>query len=273
MGNHAEGFYSVRLGQEELIVLLGILRASTIPGLGENPLGDMSEEMVKVALGAGERSLRARGLIAVDMGESKIKVDPLTLALIGTCVYPQYTISLTVLEKNGALDAAYYHGRDGFLVEHSFPEAGINGFRTAENSRQMEERLINRLKLNESPEPPGKPLRIPLSGMEEARELAAKGERGALERTIKKKGMKQDDARKVTSIFEDSNRSIFLLRVDYGSGQEETRGTGLALLEQDTGYWLMTGSEDNTEIFIMEPVSGEHAKASVREFITASGNR
>ncbi len=271
MEENKEGLFGIRLGQEELVVLLGVLRASTLPGLGEDPLGGVSEEQREAALGAAERSLRARGLIAVDAAESRVEVEPLTLALLGTCVYPRYTISFAALDKTGNIDAAYYHGRDDFLVEHSFPEPGICEFLTAAGKEAMHDRLMHRMGLAGGPAPAGKPFKVPLSGMEEARELAKAGKREEIIKVLAEKGMGREEAEMVTAIFESSTRSFFMVRADYGETPDETRGEGIALLEQDGGYWLMSGDADREDRFNVEPVSSKEAEARVREFISAVG--
>lgn len=267
-----EELFGVRLGHEELLVLLGVLRASTLPGLGEDPLEGLSDERREGALGAAERSLRARGLIAVDEAESRIEVEPLTLALLGTCVYPQYTVSVAMLDKAGGIDAAYYHGRDDFLVEHSFPEPGIYEFLTAAERADMGERFMRKLALANGPAPEGVSFQVPLAGMEEARELAKAGRREEIAKLLAQKGLGGEEAERAIAIFESATRSFFLVRADYGESPDETKGSGLALLEQEGGYWLLSGDDEHVERFTVTPVSGEEASKRLREFFAAGAS-
>ena len=54
---------SLTLTRDELLAFLAIMGASTINGLGDDPLAGLSEAEIETRLNSGEQSLLNRGLI------------------------------------------------------------------------------------------------------------------------------------------------------------------------------------------------------------------
>lgn len=271
MGDDEREYLSIRLGHEELVILLGILKASTLPGLEDDLLEGLSEEQKEASLATAERSLRARGIINFDEEDERIKVEPLTLALLGTCVYPQSTTSVMVLDKMGDIKAGYYHSRDDFLVEHSFRGDGIYQFTTAAGREDMEKRYFDLLGFEKRPVPEDKPFEAPISGMEEMREIVRKGERDKLAEILGEKGVNGEAAEKVVRLFEESRRSLMITRVDYGATEEDLNAEGMAFLDGSEGIWAISGDPENADIMMIEPVSLEKAKSRAGRLIARKG--
>jgi hypothetical protein len=267
MKEESEDLFGIRLGHEELAVLLGIMRAKTLPGLEEDLLEGLSREQQEAALSAAERSLRARGMIQVFLDEARIEVEPLTLALLGTCVYPQYTSSVMVLDKKGDIKQGYYHGRDNLLVEHSFPGPGIYDFVTAAERKIVEARFFDTLQLSEGSAPEGEPFELPVYGMEEARELVKMGKREELAALLSERGMNGGAAERAIGIFEEAAKSLLLTRVEYGESPDDIKSHGLAILEVEGSYWAMMSDTGRMDMIVVAPFSYEEARNRASEII------
>ena len=266
--NEAEDTYGVRFSHEELVVLLQMFRAETLPGLEDNPLRGLSDEQEVEALASGERSLRARGLITVLEDEQKVEVDPFTLSLVGTCVFPSVSFAAITLDKKGVLNPRYYHGSEFLLVEHSFPEEGVHELTTAPVKETLYDRIIEFLAFRESAAAEGDYLDIPVVVMEELRSLVGDGKKAEAAEALGGKDSAEETIREIIGIYETARRNCLIVRTDYGEHGETIGADGLAFLESDNGIWAISGKENHEDVMLVEPVSSEDAVGRVKEILT-----
>ena len=74
------------LSREELLLLLDLLQANTIPGLEVDPFGELNDAQRQLAIVWAGRALRARELAQLnEAGELMVHDDLLTA--VGTCAY------------------------------------------------------------------------------------------------------------------------------------------------------------------------------------------
>ena len=66
--------FELTLTQEELAFLLRLFKFPSLPGLPEDWLAGLSERELALILGAGERSLRARNLLAINCSAKRVPV-------------------------------------------------------------------------------------------------------------------------------------------------------------------------------------------------------
>lgn len=118
---------SLTLTRDELLAFLAIMGASTINGLGDDPLASLSEEEIETRLNSGEQSLLNRGLIE-PQGADGVALDDKLLALVGGAVLPDATFLLTQTQPDGLTDPHYFDATPELLIEHYSPRAGIHTF-------------------------------------------------------------------------------------------------------------------------------------------------
>lgn len=261
------GVYGVRLGHEELAYMLGVLGARTLPGLEDDPLDGLDRGQREAVLGACERSLLARGLVRIDEKEAKVQVEQFTLALLGTCVYPQVTTSLAVLRKNGDVDGRYYHRRDSFTVEHSFPEPGIHEFCTAVDIESFKSRVLQALRLKNGFPPRDEPFRIPVLDMEEVLGRMRQGEWAGLARALEVAGLEEKVALKLHRLFQEAERCLLLARVHFGSRAGNATVSSIAFLDGPSGLWAFFADEKDPYLAHVQPCTKEEVEAKALEYV------
>ncbi len=118
---------SLTFSQEEVVLLLKLFGAPTIPGLGEDPLAGLPKEHVQLILSSAERSLKARQILSVATDE-KITIDRLVLALLGPCVTPEFSLIANRTRRNNLPETLYFHAAQAMKVEHAITGPGLHTF-------------------------------------------------------------------------------------------------------------------------------------------------
>lgn len=125
------------LSRDELLAVLGVLEADSIPGLDVEPGAPRSEQEQALARETALRSLRARG-IAAQNGDGKLHFHNDLLTAVGACAYPQS--ALFALHWAQAADAPmrFFGNRlDETYVVHTRPEALLHHFVTLPTKERL----------------------------------------------------------------------------------------------------------------------------------------
>jgi hypothetical protein len=161
------------LSQEETLALLALLNIQALPGLpASSAYGSPASQMV--ALGAGERSLRARGLARIDAaGRFQAPAD--LLALVAACGYAQGSVIINQV-AGGVTRGCFGHRRDTDLVLHTLPEAGLHQFEAALNKADLVTAIAQWADWRAEPQDPASPLTVHRPALEAARAAAEAGD-------------------------------------------------------------------------------------------------
>ena len=130
---------SLSFSQEEVVLVLKLLGAESIPGVGQQPFGEVSEDVERHLLASAERTLRARAMISIE--DDRINIDQVVVALIGTCAVPQYSWLVTRVLQEQPPENRFYHVSPSMFIEHTISGPGIHTFTALARQAQMVERL------------------------------------------------------------------------------------------------------------------------------------
>lgn len=227
------------LGQEELVVLLWLLRTPTLPGLGADPLQGLKGEVAAQALASAERSLRARGLLVVK-DEGPLEIDATVMALVGTCVIADSTLVCTTAENDGAFNSRYLYSTKHLIVEHTNSESGIHHFETVAGKKGQATRIIEALDLQDTPAPSGSPI---IASEKQIQELTASLARLAEDAAMdpaaaERSGLKADSVNSLLSAFS-ALKKVALVAVRRRSASAQAAADAMVLLQSAEGYWSM----------------------------------
>ena len=139
----AEPPVAILLSREELLAVLDALEANTIPGLDEDPLGDMTPEGRQLAVTVARRALQARELGRVE-DDGTFLLHRALLTAVGVCAYSQSAI-LAFHWPAGSDEATRFFGhiRDGDAVMHTRPADVSPPFRAARVTRSLIQKLLD----------------------------------------------------------------------------------------------------------------------------------
>src|SRR5512145_1990409 len=120
-GNNTSEPIQILLSREELLFVLNLLQAGFIPGLDDDPLGELTAEQQAFALTVAGRALRARELAQQHPDGQWVVHNNLLLA-VGGCAYAQGIISVYHWPSNSALPRRFFgHLRENQAIAHTRP--------------------------------------------------------------------------------------------------------------------------------------------------------
>lgn len=118
-----------RLSSEELLYLLSALNLKTIPDLGGEPFGDITEEQKNQILMAGFNGLRAKEWIQLSEDEeAPIVVDKLFASTLLTCATSTEMLSVEMISRSKPLLQVYFYRSLDIFVVHRLVDTGLHEF-------------------------------------------------------------------------------------------------------------------------------------------------
>jgi hypothetical protein len=249
---------SLTLSHEELILLLKLFGARTIPGLPSNPFPGLPEEQVNLLIASAERNLRARGLLFVSP-EGKITVERFVLALLGPCVAPEFSCVALRARKGGQVDLVYFHAAQMMTVEHIVSGPGLHTFAALKDRQAMFNRLVAFVNLD------GQPLRQAPAGQVSAGALtqgiqAAVQEIPSVQNLLASGAQESEFHRSLAedlSQFAATSRVVAIQHTIDG----QVTAQNYAFIESSHALWEFTETGDTEASLVdLKPVSGGAAK-------------
>ncbi len=134
--------FSVVLSREEVLAILHLIGLATIPGLGEEPLPNLSPEQQAISLIVAERALRARGLAAIN-AEGRLLVQTTVLETLGVCAFATRSVYVTqMVAPSGGAAQLIGHRRAEAWVVHTRPELVLHAFQRTDSWPKVMEQII-----------------------------------------------------------------------------------------------------------------------------------
>lgn len=259
---------TVKLGREELLLLLRIFHAPTLPGLEADPLSGMSAEQVAIALVSAERSLRARGILRFDESQKRIEVEPVTMALVGSCLQPQFSLLVTSRARGEDQKTCFYHVAPHLVIEHSSPDTGVYQFTGVATAKEMLPRIMGTLHLSQLAAWQCPSTRVQESVLLQVRDYAQAGEVEKSRTLLRAAGVADVTAEALIKTLRAPLLNASFVRVEY-SQPEAKQVQGFSILEGTDTLWALTpvqAQEGNLAIQI-ESVSAQTAQDHVRDLL------
>lgn len=117
----------VRLGTEELVMLLHVLGAERIMGMVDEPYFHLDEDHRALAMAVTDRALRARGVVEWKGTDDRV-MDQLMGALLHCCTDPARVLLVEDANQPELMRRSHYFQRDRTVVEYAILEPGVHGF-------------------------------------------------------------------------------------------------------------------------------------------------
>lgn len=258
---------TMAFSQEEVVYLLALIQVRFIPGLGEAPLGEATEDQVRGALAGAERALTARGLVSVS-GDGRRLIQSYVMGLVGTCAYPAKSLLLNVEPGTSPAQAYYFHvGPEQLTVEHTVPQNGIHLFTAYEQAGDGLARIASLLNIDHQAAPGGDSGKLEERTLPIALDLIAAGALEKAQQVLSQGGLDAATAAVLVSSLESLVARVDCLGVEHGS--EPAKLTSYSLLVTAKGYWLLEPSGDEQgKILVIRPVAADALRALIGEQLT-----
>jgi hypothetical protein len=234
---------SFAISTEELLVVLGYLKAESMPGLDSDHLKDLNDEQLEFALGIAERALYARGFIIPDHQKKPI-LAPTVFSVVGACVMPETTMVASSNRAGHRKDDYYYHTSRQMVVMHYAPNAGIHQFMAVNERADITRSILSILQLGEKPMLHCRPLRIHASVFGEARKAVQQNHPADGLRLLTEAGVDSLSAQIMVDTQSKPVANTTIGFVEYQNGKEST--DSFTVIEGENGLWIVTTPENKS---------------------------
>lgn len=249
---------SLILGNEEVVVLLHLFHVKTLLGLGSNPLPGMSKSQSAAALVAAEHSLRAKNILRVVEKEKKIEIDRVAIALVGSCVTSQTVFLISRQLPDGTRRVNYYYVTPQLVIEHAFPETGLQQFTAAAKVVEMFPRIDTFLNLEIQTAPSCPSAQMTQDALSQAKEQARNQNQPTVERFLHDQGIPESTGHELAETLTHWVASGSIIRINLRTEDRKITSEegGLAILEGTNGLWAITPEGVETRLRLkVEPIS------------------
>lgn len=253
----AETRVVVSLSQEELLFLLQLCRVPSLPGLDLDAFDRLSEPERAITLTAGERSLRARGLLEDSSeAEAGVAVGDVVLAALGTCVMARAIVTVDRWPVDDAGERlAFYFGEE-MVVEHEVLEHGIHRFTSFFDQSASLFRLLGAAGVPETSEEATPPLSLSLPRLtvENARqEVIERMDAAAATRLLAGADVDEGAASAFAETLSRLESASTLTLLSERNGQAD--GHGVVLLTGGGSTWLLDPDAEESGPVLCKRVS------------------
>lgn len=241
----------IAVSQEELLMVLKYLKVDKITGLDMDVFTQLSDQEMQMVLGVAERALLARGFLKIGT-DKKLKLEPVPMGVIGTCVKSDRTIVINHQEKN-KLDLTYFfHYARSMRVVHFVPISAIHQFLAVETTKDFLRMIFSLLGSNEFSKNNIGSFSLSQTAFDRAKELAQNGSsKEAILTEMEKVKLNNETATSfVDSLIDPLSNTAFISR-------SENNGTmalsGFTILKGHKAVWLLKPDPQEQQISI-EPI-------------------
>lgn len=224
------------LSRDELSAILRLLNLVTIPGLGEEPIPDLTDEQQAIAWIVAERGLRARGLALINE-EGRLLIQRPVLDIVATCAFFEQSVFVTqIMAPEGEAGQFSLHKRSGNWVLHTRPDPVLHSFETPENQTTLLDRITQ---LCGWPRiaPTGWALTIPAEKLSQVRELASQGDRRSASSLLSSADDNADDIADFVRVLSEPHFVTVLQRIT-PKNTDEFAVTSITVLHQRTQMYV-----------------------------------
>lgn len=252
----------VVLSREELLYLLYLLKTNYVLGLDPDPIGELDKEQIKLGLIFSERSLRARGLAAID-DKGDLQVDSSLLAMVETCAFWDLSVALHCFQPEGLRRKLFFHRRMGLTVKHSLPGPQLHRFSFLVDDKQLVNEILKSCDIFSPHDKNFPEIRMESSLLGKVKEMAIKDRTKAAELLIDT-GSPAIAAHEISSILSDVYSMSVLHWVYQDKGSEPVKKE-MTILSGKTSTWVMKNDGDGKAI--LSPAGNPEIKKIIKAII------
>ena len=246
--NQGRDAINLLLSREELLVVLNLLRVTTIPGVEDDPAGEWSEAERAVALRTAERALQARQLLW-SQTDGQLSLHNDLLAAVGTCAYADRALFVYHWGEGQELPTpSFIHLRGAEIVVHTRPSDVLHLFTRLASQTQLTDFLVTTTQFTETPNGTAEQWQMPGALFVEVRRLVDSGATTAAVDLVARQAGGRAQAQALVDTLANGLRATNLQlrsRQPTGVAQQD-----YLLLQNPQHTWLVTPSNNGGSMVI-----------------------
>jgi hypothetical protein len=243
--NGANGSYNpptIVLSQEELLAVLDVLQARSIPGMDAPQFARLNESQKLLVLNTARHALQARSLAHL-RDDGVLLVHRALLTAVGVCAYSQSAAAIYHWSPSAETPTFFSgHIRGDDIVAHTRPDAFLHQFALLQSKSQLIESMLEACDYR-GPLPP-EPIELTLSpqAFAASRELAERGKPEEAAERLQADGADADAADAFAHTFASMPR-VSIFQTVKQQVNEPLRTQQFTLLQNGTWVWMVVPTE------------------------------
>lgn len=259
---------NVLLSREELLFVLNLLQANSIPGLDADPAGVLNEEQRTLALMWGERALRARQLAQVreDRG---VVVHNALLTAVGVCAYSNHALFIYHWAGNEEAPTRYFaHLRNGDVAVHTRPEDVLHLFTLLPSREHLFNEVLTVCEYEDVAASELAEMTVTENSFVRARELVGKGDVEVGARLLVNEGASDVAARAYVGTLANSPR-ISIFQTFRQEGETAVKKGDFTVVQDDQHAWLIAAaaSDNVNPSLLIKPTTRDEIETLLAELL------
>jgi hypothetical protein len=227
----------VDLSRAELLTVLGVMEARSIPGLAQAPVGSMTLEEAAEAEREAALALQERELAMTD-DEGQFLVHRAVLSLVGACAYSQSALIAYHWQAGQETPVQFCgHVRNGDVVSHTFPAESVHRFGWLPSREALAELALETCEIGETRAAPPAQMLVPRDAFDRARDLASQGQAEGSAEVLRDAGVADEVADALSAALADAP-SISAAQTIKQQG-DSVRTREFTLIQGDGRIWLV----------------------------------
>jgi hypothetical protein len=243
---------NILLSREELLLVLNLLEAESVPGLDADPLGELNVDGLALATIVAGRGLRARELARVGE-DGELQVHSALLTAVGVCAYSSNTIFVYHWPGGEATPVRYFgHIRGDDIAAHTRPEDVLHQFTIMPSREHLIEQVLTVCEYAEAPQTSALELTVPEDDFVQIRELAGQGKVDEAVEYLGSKNINTEAGRAFVSTLAQSPR-VSILQSLAQEDNEAVHKRDFTLVQNREHTWFIaptTGEGESTPLLV-----------------------
>ncbi len=254
------------LSREELIFVLDMLQAESIPGLDADPLGDLDVQQRAMAMVWAGRALRARELGQLnDAGEMVLHRALLTA--VGVCAYSNDAIFIFHWPEAGAEPSRYFgHIRGEDIASHTRPADILHQFTLLPDREHLRAQVFDFCGYEDGTETVELTMTVGNADFVRARELSSEGQTEAASDLLIGNGAPMETAVAFASTLADSPR-VSIMQTLKQEGEDAVQKSDFTLVQNGDYTWFVAPAQEDETALLVKTTNKEEVSTLLREIL------
>lgn len=235
--------FSILLSREEVLLLLKLIKAETIPGLGEEPIGELSQDQLAIGYIYAERALRARELAHIN-SDGKLAVNQALLETITVCAYSQNAIVAHHFPVDGRPKVYSGHSYDGAHVSHVKLEDVLHLFSILPDQDTILQQTINICQLHNLPKTDAKEIKVTHATLEKIHQALNSDNHQIAIDLVVASDSELDAARAFVKLLAQPHTTSILYYISPSSTGGQLSPREITILQNEESAWLMINPDE-----------------------------
>ncbi|MCB9420413.1 MAG: hypothetical protein H6667_11455 [Ardenticatenaceae bacterium] len=256
----------VLLSREELIFVLDLLQASSLPGLDADPLGDLTPQQRAMSMVWAGRALRARGLGQLNE-DGEMALHHALLTAVGVCAYSNDAIFIYHWPEAGADPSRYFgHLRGEDMASHTRPADVLHQFSLLPSRDHLLEQVFDFCGYEDGSQSADLTMTVNNADFVRARELAGDGQTQAAVEALTQNDVPAETAVAFAATLADSPRvSIFqTLKQD---GADSVQKSDFTLVQNSDHTWFIAPARDDEAALLVKTTNKNEVETILNELL------